>query len=62
MKKTVVVLLVLMLALTSIFAEGSKESSKAKKDELVTINFGSVTNFVGFRVPNVSLSTSIEDL
>ena len=24
--------------------------------------FGSVTNFVGFRVPNVSLSTSIEDL
>ena len=25
-------------------------------------NFGSVTNFVGFRVPNVSLSTSIEDL
>ena len=24
--------------------------------------FGSVTNFVGFRVPNVSLPASIEDL
>ena len=37
LKKTLVVLLALMLAVTSLFAEGSKE--KAKKDDLVTINF-----------------------
>ncbi len=38
LKKTLVVLLALMLAVTSLFAEGSKEKAK-KDDDLVTITF-----------------------
>ncbi len=38
-KRFAIVMLCIMVALSSLFAEGTKEKSKAKSDELVTINF-----------------------